>query len=101
MYKKIYTIVQKIPKGRVATYGQIAHLAGIPRQARRVGYALSALDDESAVPWQRVINAKGEISERPFAPKQRELLEEEGIVFGNASRIDLSDFQWKQKKELK
>ncbi len=96
IYEKIYAIVKKIPQGRVATYGQIAELVGIPREARRVGYALSALGEDSNVPWQRVINAKGEISERPFAERQRMLLEQEGIVFGDAARIDLTRFQWRK-----
>lgn len=96
-YDKIYAIVRKIPKGKVATYGQIAELAGINRQARRVGYALSALNDESDVPWQRVINAKGEISERPFAERQHFMLKQEGIVFFKDRHIDLSEFQWKPK----
>ena len=93
-YEKIYSAVRKIPKGKIATYGQIAKMIGLPREARRVGYALSALKEDSSVPWQRVINAKGEISERPFADQQRVLLQQEGITFKNAS-IDLTRFQWK------
>ena len=94
-YQKIYSAVKKIPKGRVATYGQIAQLAGIPRQARQVGYALNTLGEGSNVPWQRVINAKGKISERPFADKQRALLKQEGIIFTDAGEIDFLRFQWK------
>ena len=94
----IYAVISRIPKGRVATYGQVAALAGFPRHARLVGYALGALDDESAVPWQRVVNARGRISPRgeesPMAAVQRFLLEKEGVVFDTRDRISLSRFQW-------
>ena len=96
-YRRIYAVVRRIPRGRVATYGQIALLAGLPRHARQVGYALQALPDGGAVPWQRVINSKGEISARahPYgADQQRVLLEDEGIVFDSKGRIALRRFQW-------
>ena len=96
-YERVYAVVKRIPKGRVATYGQIARLAGIPRQARRVGYALSAVSDDR-IPWHRVVNAKGEISARSdphFEEIQRELLDREGIVFASNGQISLSRFQWK------
>ncbi len=95
IYDEIYCVVKEIPRGRVATYGQIVKIVGIPKDARRVGYALSALMEDSDVPWQRVINAKGEISERPCAEVQRNLLEHEGIAFTKGAQIDLSRFQWK------
>src|SRR6185436_18609812 len=60
-YQRIYRIVRRIPRGRVATYGQVALLAGLKGHARQVGYALHALPDAETVPWQRVINARGEI----------------------------------------
>jgi len=103
IYEKIYSAVKKIPRGKVATYGQIAGIVGIPKDARRVGYALSALTEDSDVPWQRVINAKGEISERPSAEVQRVFLEQEGIRFTKEAQIDLSRFQWKpaERKKLK
>ena len=103
IYERIYCAVRKIPRGKVATYGQIAGIVGIPKDARRVGYALSALTEDSDVPWQRVINAKGEISERPCAEVQRMFLEQEGITFAKGSQIDLSRFQWKpmELKKLK
>ena len=99
-YQQIYTVVKKIPRGRVATYGQVAELAGYPRHARQVGYALNSLSDEEAdrVPWQRVVNAKGEISPRTNGDGdlvQRILLEEEGVVFGAGGRIDLKTYCWK------
>jgi methylated-DNA-protein-cysteine methyltransferase related protein len=93
----IYDVVVQIPRGRVATYGQIAELAGIPRQPRRVGYALSALPKKSGVPWHRVINARGEISIRSGGgqdPVQRRLLKQEGIIFDRAGRISLDRFRW-------
>jgi methylated-DNA-protein-cysteine methyltransferase-like protein len=96
-FDAIYDVVVQIPKGRVATYGQIAELAGIPRQPRRVGYALSALPKNSGVPWHRVINANGEISVRSNGgpdPVQRRLLKQEGLVFDRAGRISLDRFRW-------
>src|SRR5262249_14962973 len=63
-YRKIYAVVSRIPRGRVATYGQVATLAGLPRQARLVGYSMHALPADSDVPWHRVVNAAGRISIR-------------------------------------
>ena len=95
-YDRIWRIVRRIPRGRVATYGQIAELAGIPRGARQVGYALHALNDHSAVPWHRVLNVRGTISLRSEgAPEtQRLRLEREGVQFDPAGRTDLARFQW-------
>ena len=83
-YDRIYAVIARIPPGRVATYGQIAALAGLPRQARRVGHALRIQPDGAGLPWHRVINAQGGISDRGMgweAGYQRHLLEEEGVVF--------------------
>jgi len=94
---RIYSIVAKIPRGKVATYGQIAALAGIPREARKVGRALHALHVGSDVPWQRVINAKAEISRRKRSEAhllQRQLLEGEGIVFDEHGRVNFKRFRW-------
>lgn len=96
-HDQIYRVVSRIPKGQVATYGQIAAVLGYPRHARQIGYALAALDDDQAVPWQRVINARGEISERSrpgYTELQRILLEDEGVAFDHRGRIDLDRFQW-------
>lgn len=97
-YHLIYAVVQQIPLGKVATYGQIAALAGMPGQARLVGYALYRVAASAAVPWQRVVNAKGEISQSPFRygndHLQRSLLEQEGIQFDAAGRINLRDYLW-------
>jgi methylated-DNA-protein-cysteine methyltransferase-like protein len=97
-YRRIYQVVRRIPRGKVATYGQIAELAGIPRQPRQVGYALHALPRGSEVPWQRVINARGEVSPRssPGAEQiQRAALESEGVVFDGRGRVDLARYQWR------
>ena len=96
-YQKIYTIVSRIPLGKVATYGQIATLAGYPGQARQVGYALNALPDDLDIPWQRVINAQGQISPRAnpvFEEIQQQLLEAEGICLDSRGRINLLQYQW-------
>ena len=98
-YQRIYAWVRKIPRGKVATYGQVARLARLPGLARQVGYAMHALPAGSTVPWHRVINARGEVSLRrtPGAElTQRLLLEGEGIRFSARGRIDLTRGQWKQ-----
>jgi methylated-DNA-protein-cysteine methyltransferase-like protein len=97
-YKRIYAVVKKVPRGRVATYGQIAAIAGIPRHARQVGYALHALPAESKLPWHRVINARGEISPRTWSENhllQRILLEDEGVEFDASGRVSLLRFGWR------
>lgn len=94
LYERIYEAIQQIPRGRVATYGQIAAIVGPPCEGRTVGYALAALGrrlDEPPVPWQRVINAQGMVS---TGPNQQRLLEEEGVVFDEAGRTDLKRFGW-------
>jgi methylated-DNA-protein-cysteine methyltransferase-like protein len=99
LYSRIYETVKNIPKGKVATYGQIARLAGVPGHARLVGYALHSLPDGSKVPWYRVVNRKGQISLQadPFAGSlQRRLLESEGIVFDVNDTIALKKYQWKK-----
>lgn len=97
-YERIYAIVAAIPEGRVATYGQVAALAGLAGHARQVGYALHALPDGSPLPWHRVINAHGEISPRSgpgwVEGYQRHLLEEEGVAFDRRGRADLARFRW-------
>lgn len=96
-YPAIYRVVAAIPRGRVATYGQVALLAGLPRRARLVGRALATLDEGSELPWHRVVDASGRISRRDAAPYmhlQRLLLEDEGVELGSAGRIDLDRFRW-------
>lgn len=95
-YARIYEVVRRIPRGRVATYGQVAELAGLGDHARQVGYALHALKDDS-VPWHRVVNFQGRISVRhePGLDRwQRQLLEKEGVEFDGKGRIALERFRW-------
>lgn len=96
-YQRIYAVVRRVPKGRVATYGQIARLAGLPGHARQVGYALHALRASTSVPWQRIVNASGAISLRATGASvtQRVLLEREGIHFDARGRISLARFAWR------
>ena len=97
-HDRIYEVIGGIPRGRVATYGQIAELAGIPGQPRRIGYALSALPADSGIPWHRVINVQGRISFPPQSKQfnlQRRLLRQERVVFDSSMRIDLACFQWR------
>lgn len=98
-YLQIYAVVGRIPRGRVATYGQVANLAELAGQARLVGYALSALPESSALPWHRVINARGQISERSTGlgreSLQRVLLRKEKIHFDGKGIIPLSRFRWR------
>ena len=95
-YELIWDTVRLVPKGNVATYGQIAYEAGFPKQPRMVGYALHALRPGSGVPWHRVINAQGRIS---FAKgsaaykKQRRLLKAEGVMF-HGETVDLEKYGW-------
>jgi len=96
-YERIWQLVKKIPHGKVATYGQIARLAGIEGHARFVGYALHGLPQKSGIPWHRVINSQGRISlSGVTAKRQRHLLEIEKVVFSPAGKIDLKQFQWKK-----
>ncbi len=96
-YRRIWRTVRRIPRGRVATYGQIALLAGYPRHARLVGYALHRTPDGLDIPWHRVINARGEIS-FPKGGSRYEMqlhkLLEEGIEFIR-DRVDLRRYGWR------
>jgi methylated-DNA-protein-cysteine methyltransferase related protein len=96
LYETIYHLVRQVPSGRVVTYGQVAHLVG-GCSARMVGFAMAALNDEKNVPWQRVINARGRISPHGFgygSALQRQLLEEEGIIFRPDGSLDLEYYGW-------
>jgi methylated-DNA-protein-cysteine methyltransferase-like protein len=95
-WERIYAVVRRIPRGRVATYGQVAAMAGLPRHARQVGYALHALPRDSDVPWHRVINARGEISPRStpgWDGVQRALLRRERVLARDGG-VDLDRFRW-------
>ena len=96
-WERVYAVVRRVPRGRVATYGQVARLARITNGARQAGYALHALPPHTAVPWHRVLNASGRISLGDVAGSvtQRLLLEREGIRFDAAGRVDLERYQWK------
>lgn len=100
-YEEVWNISRQIPYGRVATYGQIARLLPSPDgidpeeykaySPRWVGNAMAACPDD--VPWQRVINSQGKISQRPGAIRQRQLLEAEGVIFVK-DKVDLKIYQW-------
>jgi alkylated DNA nucleotide flippase Atl1/FMN phosphatase YigB (HAD superfamily) len=97
-YSRIYAVVNQIPAGRVATYGQVAVLAGLSGHARQVGYALNALPEGLNIPWHRVINAKGRISrkaESAYDDLQQLLLEAEGVVFDGTGSVSLEEFRWR------
>ena len=96
-FHQVRCVVECIPSGKVATYGQVAALAGNPRAARMVGWALASLPRGSNVPWQRVINAQGRISLRGGTDggmRQRLILEAEGVQFRESGTVDLARFQW-------
>jgi len=94
--QSVWDVVKQIPKGRVATYGDIARLVGLIGQARFVGRALNRLPQETKIPWHRVINAQGKIS-FPSASSayrhQKRLLEKEGITL-ERGKIDLNKYRW-------
>jgi methylated-DNA-protein-cysteine methyltransferase-like protein len=93
---EIVRLLKSIPRGKVATYGQIASLAGFDHSVRRVVWILHACSKKEKLPWHRVVNQKGFISLKPGAgyEKQARLLEEEGIVFDERGRINLDRFLW-------
>ncbi|NOK59589.1 MAG: methylated-DNA--protein-cysteine methyltransferase [Chloroflexi bacterium AL-W] len=93
-YEDVYRVVERIPVGKVSTYGRIAALITVPRGARGVGWALHALKPEAHrnVPWWRVINAAGRISNEYNADLQRQMLEAEGVVFDECGYVDLKRF---------
>jgi methylated-DNA-protein-cysteine methyltransferase-like protein len=89
-WEQICQAVRAIPRGRVASYGQVAELAGLPGRARLVGRVLSLLPPGSRVPWQRVVNTRGELSlQGEDAARQRHLLEREGVRFEASGRVDM------------
>ncbi len=93
-YERIWETVKQIPKGKVASYADVARLTGLPGQQRLVGYALHNLPRNSGVPWQRVINARGEISfpsRTARYRKQKTMLEKEGVVF-EKGKVDMGKF---------
>lgn len=93
---RVKSAIKRIPKGRVATYGQIAAIAGNPRAARQVVRALHASSEKEKLPWHRVINREGKISLKPGQGHelQRELLSKEGIKFDLSGAVEMSKFLW-------
>lgn len=93
---RIWQVVSLIPSGKVATYGDVARLAGMPGAARRVGRALKGLPNDTRIPWYRVINSQGRISLPDGSASkytQRHRLEAEGVVFRSNGSIDMSKFR--------
>jgi methylated-DNA-protein-cysteine methyltransferase-like protein len=109
VFERIWRIVARVPRGRVATYGQIARMAGLTNGARTVGWAMRALPDDvriggRAVPWQRVINAQGSISPRGGedgggASRQSAALRREGIRVRTGGRVDLGRYLWRGQRQ--
>ena len=98
-WEPIYSVVRKIPRGRVATYGQIAALAGFPRAPRVAGYALYALPEGTPLPWHRVVGAGGRLTlgrlSAEGALTQRMRLEKEGVAFDARGRVRMEQHRWK------
>jgi len=97
-FKNVWRIVNRIPQGKVATYGQIATLLGNPRAARTVGWAMNSSPEEMDLPWHRVINSKGKISldeNNQCGFLQRQLLEQEGVLPDIYGIIDLQKYGWR------
>lgn len=96
LYQKIYQVIAKIPKGKVATYKQVANIAGLANHARMVGYALNKTPAHLELPWHRVINSQGKISyaisRNGHDDLQKHLLLEEGVVFSKNGVVDLQKF---------
>jgi methylated-DNA-protein-cysteine methyltransferase-like protein len=103
LYDRIYAVVRQIPVGQVATYGQVAELAGLIGKPRLVGYALYRVAEADAVPWHRVINAKGEVSHALSRNGsdylQKVLLEDEGVVFTAKGKVNLATYRWQPTPE--
>jgi methylated-DNA-protein-cysteine methyltransferase-like protein len=90
--ERVWQIVHQIPKGKVATYGQIAKLAGIPSHSRLIGRILSRLPPNTRLPWHRVVNSQGRIT-NPAKDRQQSRLEQEGVTLINA-RVNLKVYGW-------
>ena len=101
IYQRILDVVRQVPHGQVATYGQIALVAG-DCTPRMVGYCLASLDLDSDVPWQRIINHQGRVSPRSAghgSQLQRELLEEEGVEFDAKGRVSFRKYGWMEPQQ--
>lgn len=95
-YQRVVKLIKSIPEGKVATYGQIAEYAGNRRAAREVSYILHSSSEKESLPWQRVISSKGRISMNPGRgyELQKQLLQDEGVVFDEEDRVDFDKFLW-------
>jgi methylated-DNA-protein-cysteine methyltransferase-like protein len=96
VFARIYRVVRQVPRGQVATYGQIALIAGAPTP-RIVGFAMAGLPNGSKVPWQRIINSQGQVSVRKEGGsdwQQRHRLEAEGVRFDRKDRVDFAATAW-------
>jgi len=91
-YERVYKIVEQIPYGMVASYGQIARIAGSPRAARQVGRAMSCCPGH--LPWQRVVMADGSIAGGGYSELRRAALEAEGVMFTPDGRVDMKEHRW-------
>ncbi len=92
--RQVKAILRRIPRGRVATYGQIAALAGRERAARGVAWILHSSSEAAGLPWHRVIGGKGRISLRRGFAEQKRRLASEGIAVGRGGRVDLKRYRW-------
>lgn len=92
-FATIYALVKHIPKGQVASYGMLASLlSGVT--ARMVGYAMAATPEGQGIPWHRVINSAGKVSERPGAERQRQCLMDEGVLFSKSGKVSWPAVRW-------
>lgn len=97
----VVRLIRSIPKGKVASYGQIAKLAGKPQGSRGVAWILHSLSEARALPWHRVLNSQGKISfpeGSALHAKQKRLLKKEGVVFSSSGQLDLELYQWKKRE---
>jgi methylated-DNA-protein-cysteine methyltransferase-like protein len=99
---RVKQVIRQIPKGKVATYGQVASIAGNYRAARQTAWVLHASSEKDKLPWHRVINRQGKISLKPGEgyEKQKQLLLSEGIIFDEKDRIKLDEFLWNPQNDL-
>lgn len=91
-FEQVYRVVEKIPYGKVASYGQIARLIGRPRAARQVGYAMRCCPNN--LPWQRVVKADGSITGGDYAQLRAAMLQAEGVELLNDNKVDMDKYMW-------
>ncbi|MGE0764562.1 MAG: MGMT family protein [Bdellovibrionales bacterium] len=100
---KVMKVIRQIPRGKVATYKQVAGLSGKPGASRAVAWILNSCSEKYKLPWQRVINSQGKIAFKPLTQNfimQKKLLQREGVSFINEAEINMAKFQWKKKPRL-